>query len=314
MKNKKQIFTTILSVLLPVFLVTAVVYATTTIGDDVTVGDDLTVTGNDITFGNGETISNATNGIIALGGEVQINGVRISNVSGYEYFLNVTGDLTGSTASGTTPGTGSKTRVILVEAARDSANPVEVGDIEDVGMKIAMTNEADNSALGTGYVFRGLDVQAQNKGNVTNLYGAQITSYNKTGTVSQSMVLAANMKCDGTCSDKYYGINIQDQSQGSIPADTVGLFINTLAYAKTRAYAIKIDSAAGSWTNGLSLDGTVTNALDFADWDGTNGAKATGTDTYVITNASTSDAIIKIDIGGTSYWIPAYDAGSITGE
>ena len=67
MKNKKQILTILLSVLLPVFLVSLVVYATT-IGNDISVGNDVSV-GNVLTVTGTSTLTGAliANGSVTLG-------------------------------------------------------------------------------------------------------------------------------------------------------------------------------------------------------------------------------------------------------
>ncbi len=57
-KNKNQIFTALIAVLISVTLVAAAVYAATTIGNDVSVGGDLTVTGNSIVSGDATTTGN----------------------------------------------------------------------------------------------------------------------------------------------------------------------------------------------------------------------------------------------------------------
>jgi len=59
----KKLLTILLSVLLPAFLVSAVVYATTSIGDDITVEDALTVTGATTLNGN-VTLGNGVNDIL----------------------------------------------------------------------------------------------------------------------------------------------------------------------------------------------------------------------------------------------------------
>ena len=51
-KNKRQVLTAILSILVSVFLVATVVYGLTTIGNDVSVGGNLTVGGNATSTGN----------------------------------------------------------------------------------------------------------------------------------------------------------------------------------------------------------------------------------------------------------------------
>lgn len=97
MKNKKQFFGTLFSVLISVFLVFLGVYATTTVGNDVTVGDDLIVTedvvltGNDIGFANGASISNAADAELLTLTETLVSIVGKASVSSN---LNVDGNTT----------------------------------------------------------------------------------------------------------------------------------------------------------------------------------------------------------------------------
>ena len=71
----------------------------------------------------------------------------------------------------------------------------------------------------------------------------------------------------------------------------------------TREYCIHINSGASiGWTNGLTLDGNVTNAFDFADSDGTNGATI---GTYSSADANPSGHI-KVDAGGNTRYIYIY--------
>lgn len=76
MKNKKEFFGVLFSVIVCVFVVFLVVSAATTISTDITVGGDLTVTGDDINFNNGSTISNsaAADGLLITEDLVSIVG------------------------------------------------------------------------------------------------------------------------------------------------------------------------------------------------------------------------------------------------
>ena len=108
MKNKKEFFGVLFSVLISVFLVFLGVYATTTVGDDITVGDDLIVTedvsltGNDIGFANGASISNAADAELLTLTETLVSVVGKASVSSSFYVgsyasvatdLSVDGDL-----------------------------------------------------------------------------------------------------------------------------------------------------------------------------------------------------------------------------
>ena len=66
MRNKKEFFGVLISVLVCVFIVSLFVYAASTIGLDVIVDDDLTITGNTISFGNEASISNTENDLLLI--------------------------------------------------------------------------------------------------------------------------------------------------------------------------------------------------------------------------------------------------------
>ena len=78
----KKLLTILLSVLLPAFLVSAVVYATTSVGDAVSVGTTLTVTGattlnGNVTLGNEATDTVTIDGPVTLGGTTA-KGITLS--------------------------------------------------------------------------------------------------------------------------------------------------------------------------------------------------------------------------------------------
>jgi hypothetical protein len=291
---------------------------------------EATINTADIVLQNSETIINTTDGIIALGGEVQINGVRRSNVSGYEYFLNVTGDLTGSTSEGGTPGTGSKTRVILVEADRQSGVPVEVGDIEDVGMKIVIGNAADNSASGTGYVLRGIDAQAKNRetGNITNVYGGLISFQTDSGsTTSTAKALEINSTANGTINDLMIVADIRHFRQAATePTVEYTLRVRNSSTSGSGADAgIYLESDYASLTAPDSFDyGIDMNAatINTADIRLSNGATIANTSADVLTITETEINVVgyltsdnngsAIDAAGGRTMITGYYLGGTT--
>jgi hypothetical protein len=71
--------------------------------------------------------------------------------------------------------------------------------------------------------------------------------------------------------------------------------------------AIKIDGGgAGKITNFVTFDNTGTAAGSMAAAESANH--------YTLTNSDTPDGVIRVDIGGTPYWIPVYDAASVANE
>jgi len=301
--------------------------AGTVIGIDIGInsdGSETTATGlnirnsgvntfTDIKLQNGETIDNTTNGIVTVGGDLAINGARINDGatggSGdfVESFLLVEGDITGL-------GNGAykaPTYGVKVSMSRDLGVNVAVAGTSESAIKVDITNKAVGGQAAT-YVLRGMDINAKSRdtGVAGQIYGASITGESRSGTTVTDLYGAQISVAQGatTHTGNTVGLFIQDQSQAVDAARNYGLMIDTSAYAITRGYGIYLNSGAGSWTNGLSFDGTVTNVLDFADTDGTNGALVAAT---TITTPESSAAIIRIDINGTAYYIPAYVAGEV---
>ena len=177
----------------------------------------------------------------------------------------------------------------------------------DCGLKIQAYNRAASGANGG---VRGIDVVARNRdaGTLSWLNTIYATAENSANTIVQATVGEFHMKNNGVISTAHYGVVIQDDSQGTGPADTIGLKITTGTIAPAsgvRASAIKMtDADSTGWTNGISLAGHVANVLDFAAVDGTQGFKvATYTNNIVTANP---DAYIKVDGNGTPYYIPVY--------
>ena len=79
MKNKKQFFGVLISVLVSVFLVVFAVYAVSTIGEDITVGDDLTVTDH---FAG---VTASLSGNFNVAGKIISAGLWNSGMGAYEF-------------------------------------------------------------------------------------------------------------------------------------------------------------------------------------------------------------------------------------
>lgn len=117
-----------------------------------------------------------------------------------------------------------------------------------------------------------------------------------------------NINCEQT---NYvdYGLDIRSMSAQQTAA------IRILATPDTNALACGIhlegqDSSTSAITNAVSLVGTITNVLDFDENDGSQGAKVV----QATMDGDVADALLKIDIAGTPYYVPAFNAAGITGE
>jgi len=125
------------------------------------------------------------------------------------------------------------------------------------------------------------------------------------GLAGSSSGIRINVNCS-SANYLNYGLDIRSMSSNQDAA------MRILATPASAALPIGIymegqDSSSSTITNAISLAGTVTNVLDFAEGDGSQGATV-GTGT----TAHTADAKIIIDIAGSSYEIPAYATGQIT--
>jgi len=259
----------------------------------------------DIILQNGETIDNATDGLVTVGGKVLINGAEVDATSGYEQFLKVTGNVTGVGAGGV----GSKTWIINVDATRPASANVTVGDSNDMGLKMSMTNQSTSNAA--GYYMRGADIQVKNDSSakLTHMEGLYVTAYNKnesSGTVDSATAAQFNMKNSGIIDTSHYGVVIQDQSMGTNPSDTVMLKLDTSSDAVGTRTGIKFTTSGTGYGTAIDMNGaTITTDLklqngETIDNDTDNSVKIT------------SPAIVQA-YDAAAYWTATQaDAGGVT--
>jgi len=202
---------------------------------------------------------------------------------------------------------GMRAGAVYIETYRDVAWTSNDGN-PDCALKISAQNR---SVSGTYSGVRGLDINARNRtGSCGVINGATITAenYNPSVSVVDVIGLEAHSKNNAVATGYVKAFRALDES-GSSTGTHYGVEITTGDGAFMRAAAIQIDAnvAAGAgWTNGISFNNDVTNVLDFANSDGTNGATIhehgyTG---------SGAGAKLKIDVAGTSYYIIAYTTAS----
>jgi hypothetical protein len=258
----------------------------------------------DIRLQNGETIANATDGGVVIASSS--GAIAGGNSNSSNPLLKVDAD-TDDVANGVRQG------ALFIGLNRPSTNALTSWDGNpDCALKIQAYNRAANGSDGGT---RGIDVNARNRDSGTESWINTIyaTAENSANTIDTSTVGEFHMKNNGVVSTAHYGVLIQDDSQGTSSGATYGLYIYTANYnpGGGRDAAIQINSQNTSgWTNGVGFDGVITNALNFADTDGTGGAK----EVQATMDGDVADALIKIDIGGTAYYIPAFNAAGITGE
>jgi len=276
----------------------------------------------DITLQNGATIDNATDKVIALGGltantaaRVLITGQRTDNgddaIADHdepENFLEVQGYFTGIGSADAS----ANTRGIVISISRPASSSYDTvrGDTQDNGLKIGVTNNATGNTA--GYTLRGIDAETKNNAagssGVTNLYGAQITAYNVTGTISASDVARFGMKNSGVISSHFYGVLIENESQGTNPADTVLLKLNTtsLATIGNTAAAMQIASAGNGYDYGIDMNGATIGTADIRLSSGAQiitGTTVPGTcsagEVFIDADATDADLVIFVCHGGT---------------
>ena len=176
----------------------------------------------------------------------------------------------------------------------------------DTGVKIQVTNRTASEDYWRG---RGLDVLVQERDGTAGAYfmeGAYIAVKNRSGNTMNAAgymtALKAETNHNATGACEVIGINVNDITQSSTASALYGVKITTGAYAITRTHAFYVSSAAGSWTNGISFNDTITNAFDFENTDGTNAAGYNAAFSVPAAYA-VPDGYIKVDIGGTTQYI-----------
>lgn len=178
----------------------------------------------------------------------------------------------------------------------------------DCALKISAKNKTASSSYCRT---RGLDinVKVDNSPNASfAVYGALITAETESGTTlntsGELVALEVHAKNNGNAgSANIKCLRVYDESQSSTGTSYAIEIDCTNNSPFTREYCVYINSGASSgWTNGLTFDGNITNALDFADTDGTNGATI---GTYSSADANPSGHI-RVDIGGNTRYIYVY--------
>jgi len=176
----------------------------------------------------------------------------------------------------------------------------------DIGFKCTVTNR---SASATFSRVRAAEFTGdlRDAGSASQFVeGIQVCAKTRSGTTVVDVTAARFLLDHGaTGSGSIVGVQVQDVSQ-SATGTMYGILLNTSNYAITREYGIFIDSNAGSWTNAISFNGTITNVFDFEDTDGTNGAGYnagfTGPAGFAV-----PDGYIRCDIGGNTTYLYTWD-------
>ncbi len=192
--------------------------------------------------------------------------------------------------------------VINLFAERDTVL-TSWGGSPDMVIKVTQRNTAA-SGVGVGHM-RGMEIVTSNRSTTGDVVSAYFSSESRSGTESSSIKsLWLIYDQSGTVNTDHMALYIQCNSQSNTGTN-YGIFLTSTNYAQTREFAMFIDSNAGSWTNAISFNGTLTNVFDFQGTDGTSGA---GYNASFSTPGAFAvpDGYIKVDIGGNTQYIYTY--------
>lgn len=191
--------------------------------------------------------------------------------------------------------------IINIWGERDTAI-TSWGGSPEMGIKMTLRNEVAHG-VGT-YHLRGVEVVIENRGPGTmgDIVCAYFSAGSQSGSQSSSIrPLWVIYDQSGGVNTEHTGIYIQDNSQSQVGTN-YGIKLVTTNYNLVREYGYFLDSLNGSWTNGMSFNGTITNVFDFEGTAGTSGAGYNAGYTNP-SGYAVPDGYIKVDIGGNTQYI-----------
>lgn len=278
-------------------------------------GNELLAFGVNASAENHIKISNAADGnapvVEATGDDTNVDLYLLSKGTGsvmmgkaatsqYEkvlYIQSVASDLTHGVGQG----------ALAIGMSRPSDYPMTASDgNSDTAFKITLNQRSVSTTYGRS---RAMDIAVKVRDAGASCYfveGMQMSAASESGTTLTDLTVARFISDHGgTASGNIVGVQIQDISQ-SATGTYYGLLINSAEYDIAREHCIYIDSLDGSWVNGITFDGAITNVLDFAESDGTNGA------TLKAGSYSTSGNEVKvaIDVAGVTYYLIGWATAS----
>jgi len=252
----------------------------------------LTITGTDgqdalnIPDGNLDVDDNSAFGDAAgdtttLTGDMVLNGLADADAANYDYWFEITGDMTGT-------GTKDRNYGLLIDMTRPAGQELVVGDHDEAGLKIQVINKAVNTVAGN--TLRGINVMAKNdnpSGSLTNLIGGLISIQTDTGSppagnVSVGKALEVNVTANAPITDtlmladfrlfrqtateptQEYGVRIRNSSTTGTGADAA-LWIDSDGSGETDDWGYGIDmSGADIDTADIRLENgeTISNGTD----------------------------------------------------
>jgi hypothetical protein len=273
-------------------------------GEDTYLEGDVEVDGN-------AALGDAANDTTTINGDMVLNGIPDTDANNYNYWFEITGDMTGTTTKDRNYG-------LLVEMTRPAGEEVASGDFDEAGIKVRVDTEAVTTTTGT--VLRGIDVEAKADnpdGTVTNLYGAALTSKSDTdaGEVGTMIALQTNAQNNAAVTDALmsadlrlmrqaateptaeYVVKVRNSSTSGTGADA-GIYMTSdygsSATTDSMDYGIDMSSAAINTAdlrleNGETIDNGTDTVISFSAFVGaaeqtplvlTEGGTITPTGTY----------------------------------
>ena len=198
---------------------------------------------------------------------------------------------------------------LYIEMDRYTAMTASDGNY-DIACKIFSRNRAASEAYARTRAMEILtEVRDTGSGNyaMDGIYCAVKTRSGTNLGAGGAIAIKAETNMGADCTGgEVIGVNIHDIGQTATPSAIYGLKITTGAYAITRKSAIRMENSSGAWTNGIEFAGTITNVLNFAEADGSQGFTAGSG----LSQGGNIDGYIRIydATTGQALYIGCYDA------
>ena len=221
---------------------------------------------------NGGSIDGATGSFTTLTSsdlahleQLVVMRARDDDTGGTETVGYIAGYFSGQTGVGGS----AKTYGLTIEGSRLNSTPTLIGDIDDAGLKIRLSNYA--TANTAGYTLRGIDSSITNKGSsafVTNLSGGAISvGTDSGGTATQAIGLSVANNLDGEVTDLSIPLDVRSFRQAAtVPTkEAIARFRNGNTTGTGIATGILLESEAGApayIVNGIDMSGATITGYD----------------------------------------------------
>jgi len=278
-----------------------------TLGD---VGSTTAISSSDWTI--------STTGLASLS-QLSVMRARDDDTHGTEEVAYIAGYLSGQDSVG---GGSAKTYCLTIEGSRLSGTPTLIGDIDDAGLKMRLTNYGTTNAA--GYTLRGLDISVKNSsasGFATNLNGGSIALQTESGsTTTNTIGLSVANNLDGTVTDLSLPLDVRSfrQSAGVPTTEAIARFRNGNTTGTGIATGILITSEAGDparIVNGIDMDDAVITGANIVTSSGAKiftGTAANGDAVYAEVGAYDATGSIYLSTAAGAIYVQVANAGAAT--